>query len=89
MSICRESVSSTESLWKCIGAIIIRRIFTQDIGDHKAEFNIQSLEVLQGHLPPKATSLVAEWAALHQNELLTQWQRARKHEPLERIAPLE
>jgi hypothetical protein len=39
-------------------------------------------------LPAKATALVIEWAALHQDELLAQWEHARNHQPLEKIEPL-
>jgi hypothetical protein len=31
---------------------------------------------------------VSEWAALHYNELLANWERARREEPLEPIEPL-
>jgi hypothetical protein len=37
---------------------------------------------------PRQWLWVVEWATLHQGELLTRWERARKHEPLERIEPL-
>jgi hypothetical protein len=31
---------------------------------------------------------VIEWAALHQNELMENWELARKQEPLNNIEPL-
>jgi phosphomannomutase len=57
-------------------------------GGHRAEVEIRTLETIRGGLPPKATSLIMEWAALHQHELLVQWERARNHEPLSKIDPL-
>jgi hypothetical protein len=30
-----------------------------------------------------------EWAALHKQELMENWEHARQHEPLTRIPPLE
>ena len=45
-------------------------------------------EVIAGDLPRRALALVAEWAALHQEELAANWERARREEPLEPIAPL-
>lgn len=36
-----------------------------------------------------ATRLVREWAKAHTEELEANWERARRGEPLERIAPLE
>jgi hypothetical protein len=32
--------------------------------------------------------LVTEWTALHQNELMDNWERARQQESLKDIAPL-
>jgi hypothetical protein len=58
-------------------------------GEHRAEFDIRSLSVLNGQLPNKATSLVSEWAALHRDELLQRWDEARRHLPLNKIEPLE
>jgi hypothetical protein len=44
--------------------------------------------VLGGNLPPRALRFVREWTALHQDELMSNWERARAEEPLEQIAPL-
>jgi Domain of unknown function (DUF4160) len=63
--------------------------FHAKYGEHRAEIDIRSLSVLKGHLPTKATSLVAEWAALHRDELLQRWDDARRHQPLSKIEPLE
>jgi hypothetical protein len=62
--------------------------FHAKYGEHRVEIEIRTLGTLRGRLPPKAMALVVEWAASHQDELLTQWGRARNHEPLERIEPL-
>ncbi len=45
-------------------------------------------ELIAGSLPRRALALVAEWAALHQDELLANWERARREEPLQPIDPL-
>jgi hypothetical protein len=45
--------------------------------------------LLAGELPPRVIGLVMEWAALHAAELDANWRRAGRHEPLDRIAPLE
>jgi hypothetical protein len=45
-------------------------------------------ELIAGSLPRRALALVAEWAALHQDELLANWERARRNEPLQVIDPL-
>ncbi|MBC7265151.1 MAG: DUF4160 domain-containing protein [Chloroflexi bacterium] len=58
-------------------------------GGQRALIGIDPIAVLQGYLPRRALSLVLEWAALHQRELLTNWERARRHEPLVPIEPLD
>ena len=49
---------------------------------------IDTLAIIAGKLPPRATGLVAEWASLHQRELRKVWQQALNLEPLDRIDPL-
>ena len=58
-------------------------------GSQKATIDIQALSVLDGTLSPRALGLIIEWASLHQDELMSNWQRAQQLEPLEKIAPLE
>ena len=58
-------------------------------GEYRALIGIDPIAVLQGELPRRATSLILEWAALHQAELEDNWRRAREHAPLQRIAPLD
>jgi hypothetical protein len=54
----------------------------------EASIDIEDLEVLAGRLPPRALRLVVEWGGAHQEELRENWDRARRHEPLERVDPL-
>jgi len=58
-------------------------------GDREAVLVVGSLEVLNGALPIRASRLVKEWARRHRDELLANWERARSHLPLEKIAPLD
>lgn len=53
-----------------------------------ARFDIETLRVLDGELPARVRGLVVEWASLHRDELRDDWERARRREPLRRIAPL-
>jgi hypothetical protein len=46
------------------------------------------VEVMAGSLPARALTLVAEWTDLDHDELLADWERARRNEPLEPIKPL-
>ena len=57
-------------------------------GDAEAVFAIDTLGLLRGSLPRRATALVLEWAAEHRAELLADWDKARDKQPLTPIPPL-
>lgn len=57
-------------------------------GEHKITVEIES-EQVRGEFPPRALRLVLEWNGLHKQELLSNWQRARRRQPLRRVPPLE
>ena len=44
---------------------------------------------IRGDFPKRARAFVLEWLALHRDELLADWDRARAGQPLVPIAPLE
>ncbi len=46
---------------------------------------VHSGEVLQGNLPRKVASIVKDWCETHRAELLDNWRRAERFEPLDRI----
>ena len=54
-------------------------------GEYLALFDINSLTVIEGDLPPRARKLVLEWAEIYQAELKTIWetQEFKKLPPLE------
>ena len=58
-------------------------------GEYKAVIDIESGDTLSGQLPKRAHALVAEWHAIHKAELLENWELARQHKALKKIAPLE
>lgn len=58
-------------------------------GDQSAEIAIETLSIIAGKLPPRVLGLVMEWAALHCQELMDDWELARRQVELKRIAPLE
>lgn len=58
-------------------------------GEHEALLRIEPLGILKGHLPPKALSLVIEWAVIHQQELMKDWSLAENLQKLKKIPPLE
>jgi len=57
--------------------------------EHKAEIGIITLSLLAGSLPPRVMGLVIEWATIHQEELMADWELARLKANLNAIAPLE
>jgi Domain of unknown function (DUF4160) len=57
-------------------------------GEYEASISIRTLEVLGGDLPSRALRLATQWASLHREELLRDWDLAEAGEVLEGIAPL-
>ena len=45
-------------------------------------------EVLAGSLDPRALQFVREWAKLRRDEIVANWERARRNEQLLAIEPL-
>ena len=76
--------------------IVIKMFFDDHVPPHfhaqysgeEALIDIRTLAVISGSLPARALGLVAEWASLHRQELLSLWERAKKLEPLHKIDPL-
>jgi hypothetical protein len=77
--------------------IIIRMYF----GDHNpphfhavyqdttAEYDINTLSVINGELPARAHAMVLEWASLHRDELLEDWRLASEMKEIKKIEPLK
>jgi hypothetical protein len=56
-------------------------------GGRRASVTVDG-EILAGTLESRALDFVAEWASLHREELIANWERARRLEPILPIAPL-
>ncbi len=76
--------------------IIIRMYFDDHEPPHfHAEYQGESAiigldgSVIVGELPRTAKRLVKDWAHIRQQELIANWAKAKKLEPLEQIAPLD
>ena len=54
----------------------------------EAQLGIEPIVLLRGSLPSRALSMVYEWAAVHQRELMENWRRLHNEEPSVRIEPL-
>ena len=57
-------------------------------GEYEITVEIQT-GVVSGRFPTRALGLVLEWAGVHRDELLENWDLSRQGQPLKRIAPLE
>lgn len=58
-------------------------------GQYEAQLGINPIVVLQGNLPRRAESMVIEWAALHQQQLIANWQLLHNDQSPQKIEPLE
>ncbi len=77
---------------------IIIRMFTPDhapphfhavYAEHEVSITIDPIGILAGNLPPKALGLVTEWASLHQDQLMDNWNLLSKNQSPNRIEPLK
>lgn len=62
--------------------------FHAEYGSDSMVVDVNTLAIIGGRIPPRATGLVMEWAAQNQVDLQRAWDQARNMEPLDRIAPL-
>ncbi len=58
-------------------------------GDERATIALTPLRTLEGHLGPRVLGLVMEWAALHERELVEDWDLVRRGVSPRRITPLQ
>lgn len=63
--------------------------FHAQYGEFKAVLSIRDLRVIEGELPRRALELVCDWAELHQDELLRNWDLCREHQQPVKIEPLQ
>ncbi len=62
--------------------------FHAEYGEYKVSVEINT-GIVEGRFPRRALKALMEWYELHKDELLEDWQLAERHEPLNRIPPLE
>jgi len=56
--------------------------------EYRAIISIADLALLEGKLPPRVLGLAIEWAGLHKNELLENWDLLQKTGSFFKIEPL-
>ena len=74
--------------------IIIKIFFTREhnpphfhavYGEYNGTFEISTLEMIEGDLPPKAQALVKEWAEQYIDDIMQMWNT----KTLKKLPPLE
>lgn len=63
--------------------------FHAQYAEMETAIGIHDLTLFKGELPPRARTLVLEWAAEHRDELLKAWKRAQHGKAPGKIAPLD
>ena len=62
--------------------------FHAEYGEYKVSVEINT-GIVEGRFPRRALKALMEWYELHKDELLEDWQLSERHEPSNRISPLE
>jgi len=63
--------------------------FHAEYGEFKAVVGIRELRIIEGRLPRRAAQLVLDWAELHQQELMADWDLCRQQQQPKPISPLQ
>ena len=63
--------------------------FHVEYGEYELVVSISPIRVIRGQAPKRVNSMVLEWAALHQEELLADWKLCKALQTPHPIEPLE
>ena len=63
--------------------------FHSRYGDESIVVSIGALSILEGQMSPRALGLIIEWAAQHKEELMEDWDLAKKNQTPKKITPLK
>ena len=63
--------------------------FHATYGEFEILICIRDLSIYAGYIPARALGLVIEWASVHQEALLANWEFMKIHAPLKKIEPLK
>jgi hypothetical protein len=66
----------------------ITRHLHADYTGRQALIQLDPIRVIESELPQRALSMVLEWTALHQEELLENWKRLHANQPPLKVPPL-
>lgn len=63
--------------------------FHAEYGTQKGIFRIDNLTMIEGNLKARPKSLIVEWGLSHREELIKDWELAKKKAPLKKIKGLD
>jgi uncharacterized membrane protein len=63
--------------------------FHAEYGEYELVITINPIKIIKGNAPKRVTSMVLEWAALHQEELLQDWELCKNMQSPFTIEPLD
>ncbi|MBF0363534.1 MAG: DUF4160 domain-containing protein [Oligoflexia bacterium] len=63
--------------------------FHAEYQGHQAAYEISKCSCVAGELPKSADHLIRRWCKIHRKELVDNWNKARKGEPLNRLPGIE
>jgi Domain of unknown function (DUF4160) len=63
--------------------------FHANYAEHEVVISINDLAILEGSLPARALALVIEWAVIHKEELLENYELGKQGKPFNKIEPLK
>jgi len=82
------------SLWNNYSDVL-ERAFTSSLphfhaiyAEYKATINIKNLCIDEGQIPRRAAQLVLDWAGLHQEDLIEDWELCQSKLQPNKIEPL-
>jgi hypothetical protein len=62
--------------------------FHAKYNEYRAAITISNLSILEGNLPPRILGLVMEWAEIHKEELMDDWNLIKTTGKYNKITPL-
>lgn len=62
--------------------------FHAEYAENKALVDILNAAVIKGALPGRQLKMVLAWCEIHKDELMQNWELAKRNQPLNKVHPL-
>lgn len=63
--------------------------FHAEYGEYELVIAINPIKIIKGNAPKRVKSMILEWTALHQEDLVHDWELCKNMQPPIAIEPLE